>query len=48
MEQTECSETSTHKIQTPENHPKERTYHSQYGERLKSEESVRFLIILLR
>jgi len=24
MEQTECSETSAHKIQTPGNHPKEK------------------------
>jgi len=24
MEQTECSETSAHNIQTPGNHPKER------------------------
>ena len=24
MEQTECSETSEHKIHTPENHPKEK------------------------
>jgi len=24
MEQTECSETSAHKIQAPANHPKER------------------------
>jgi len=27
MEQTECSETSTHKVQTSGNHPKERTQH---------------------
>jgi hypothetical protein len=33
MELTECSETSTHKIQTPENHPKERIKHSEHGER---------------
>ena len=41
MEQTECSETSAHKIQTPANHPKERTKNGNYftifniGPRLK-------------
>jgi len=29
MEQTECSETSEHKIQTQEYHPKERTQYSE-------------------
>jgi len=28
MECTECSEKSAHKLQTPENHPKERIQHS--------------------
>jgi len=36
MEQTECSETSAHKIQTPENHPEESIQHSEHGESLKS------------
>jgi len=36
MEQTECSETSAHKIQTPGNYQKERIQHSQHGESLKS------------
>jgi hypothetical protein len=36
MEQTECSETSARKIQTPVNHPKERIQHSEDGESLKS------------
>ena len=36
MEQTECSETSTYKIQTPGNHPKESIQHSGHGESLKS------------
>jgi hypothetical protein len=36
MEQTECSETSAYKIQTPGNHPKERIKHSKRGENLKS------------
>ena len=39
MEQTECSEMSAHKIQTPGNHPKERIKHSQHGESLKSSKS---------
>jgi len=34
--QTECSETSALKIQTPGNHPKERIQHSQHGASLKS------------
>jgi len=36
MEQTECSETSAYKIQTPGNHPKESIQHSGHGESLKS------------
>jgi hypothetical protein len=32
MEQTECSETSAHKIQTPVNHPIERIQHSEHGD----------------
>jgi hypothetical protein len=32
MEQTECSETSAHKIQTPGYHPKDRIKHSEHGE----------------
>jgi len=31
----QCSETSAHKIQTPGNHPKERTQHSQHGASFK-------------
>jgi hypothetical protein len=37
MEQTKCSETSAHKIQTPGNHLKERMKYSENGESLKSE-----------
>jgi len=33
--ETECSETSVHKIHTPESHPKERIQHSEKGEILK-------------
>jgi hypothetical protein len=33
---TECSETSTYKIQTPGNYPEELIQHSEHGESLKS------------
>jgi hypothetical protein len=36
VEQTDCSETSAYKIQTPGNHPEERIQHSEHGENLKS------------
>ena len=36
MEQTECSETSTYKLQTPGNYPKESIQHAEHGESLKS------------
>ena len=36
MEQTECSETSAYKIQTPENYPEENAQHTEHGESLKS------------
>jgi hypothetical protein len=36
MEQIECSETSTYKIQTPGNHPEENIQHTEHGESLKS------------
>jgi len=35
MEQTECSETSAYKIQTPGNYPKESIQHTEHGENLK-------------
>ena len=35
MEQTECSETSAYKIQTPGNYPKESIQHAEHGESLK-------------
>jgi hypothetical protein len=35
MEQIECSETSTYKIQTPGNHPEENIQHTEHGESLK-------------
>ena len=36
MEQTEFSETSAYKIQTPENYPEENIEHTEQGESLKS------------
>jgi hypothetical protein len=36
MEQTECSETSAYKIQTPGNYPEESLQHSEHGESLQS------------
>jgi len=36
IEQTERSETSAYKFQTPGNHPKESIQHSVHGESLKS------------
>jgi len=36
MEQTECSETSAYKIQTPGNYPEENIKHTEQGESLKS------------
>jgi len=35
MEQTECSETSACKIQTPGNYPEENVQHSEHGKSLK-------------
>jgi len=36
MEQTECSETSAYKIQTPGDYPEESIQHTEHGESLKS------------
>jgi len=36
IEQTECSETSAYKLQTPGNYPKESIQHTEHGESLKS------------
>jgi len=36
LEQTECSEMSAYKIQTPWNYPEEGIQHSEHGESLKS------------
>ena len=42
IEQTECSETSAYKIQTPGNYPKESIKHSGLGESLKSKTITTF------
>jgi len=44
MEQTECSETSAYKIQTPGNYPEESIQHSEHGESLKSRSTTNFPI----
>ena len=36
MEQTECSETSAYKIQTPGNYPEENIQHTEHGKSLES------------
>jgi len=46
LEQSECSETSAHKIQLPENHPKERIQRSLHGKSLKSR--IKHLVSSLR
>ena len=43
MEQTECSETSAYKIQTPGNYPEESKQNSEHGESLKSRKISNFL-----
>jgi len=40
MGQTECSETSAYKIQTPGNYPKECIKHSEHSESLKSRKKI--------
>jgi len=42
--ETECSETSAHKIQTPGNHAKERKQLSKHGESLKSRITVKMFV----
>jgi len=44
MEQTECSETSAYKIETPGNYPKENILYSEHGESLKSRGILSLLI----
>jgi hypothetical protein len=40
LEQTECSETSIYKIQTPGNYPEENIQHAEHDEILKSRSNV--------
>ena len=40
MEQTEYSETSAYKIQTPGNYPEENIQHTEHGESLKSRKQI--------
>jgi hypothetical protein len=44
MEQTECSETSEYKLQTPGNYQKESIQHLEHGESLKSRIELRYLV----
>jgi hypothetical protein len=44
MEQTECSETSAYKIQTPGNYPEESIQHSEHGESLKSRKMLTYFL----
>ena len=44
MEQTECSETSAYKIQTPGNYPEESIQHSEQDKSLKSRETKQPLL----
>jgi len=41
MEQTECSEMSAYKIQTPGNYPEENIQHTEHGKSFKS--SIQYL-----
>jgi hypothetical protein len=42
MDQTQCSETSAIKHNTPENNPKDYTRHSEHGESLKSRDIISY------
>ena len=48
MEQTECSETSAYKIQTPGNYPKENIQRTEHDESLKLRIQLRILVIFPR
>ena len=43
VEQTECSETSEYKIQTPGNYPEESIQNTEHGESLKSRKSREYV-----
>jgi hypothetical protein len=46
MEQTECSETSAYKIQTPGNYPEESIDHSEHGKSLKSIKNTKIIVYI--
>jgi hypothetical protein len=48
MEQTECSETSEYKIQTPGNYPEENVQHTEHGESWNKKSNVIFIYVLTR
>jgi len=48
MEQTDCSETSAYKIQTPGNYPEGNIQHTEHGEILKSKIASCWLFLLIR
>ena len=48
MEQTECSETSAHKVQRPGNHPKEEIQYSEQGKSFQSRTDLGFLCRMSR
>jgi hypothetical protein len=47
MEQTECSETSAYKIQTPGNYPEENIEHTEHCESLKSRIHLAFFTLII-
>jgi hypothetical protein len=47
MEQTECSETSAYKIQTPRNNPEKKIQHSQKA-KIWNQEDMTKLIVAFR
>jgi hypothetical protein len=47
MEQTECSETSAYKIQTPGNYPEENIQLTEHGKSLKSRNLIWFFVYYL-
>jgi len=47
MEQTECSEMSAYKIQTPGNYPEENIQHTEHGESFKSRKFYGYILYLL-
>jgi len=48
MEQTECSETSEYKLQTPGNYPEEIIQHSEHGKSLRSRNRQLYTVLCSR